>query len=177
MCLTRINLNTIKNVFSAAPEMVTKADLRFADVSERLGSDWINLANELDVPQTDLQRIESNYDTNREKALAMLKLWSSRVGPSKATGNTLERALRAINREDIINSSIRNVQRATDSIENAINKVGADQSGFELLKEELGPSRNTSRGTSLGREASIDVSYDEQDIMKVTLNKLEYHFN
>ncbi len=37
--------------------------------------------------------------------------------------------------------------------------------GFDAFKEELGPSRES----TLQRDMSLDVSYDEQDIMKVRL--------
>jgi ankyrin len=158
----------VRNIL-ATPEMISRADLYFADVSKALGSDWIKLANQFDIPKNEIQRIQNdNPDGNRDQALAMLRLWSKRVGPQRANGNALERALRAIRREDIIISCTSNVQHASDSLENAIHKIGTDQNGFDSLKEELGPSRNASRGTSLGREVSLDVSYDEQDIMKVS---------
>jgi ankyrin len=48
-------------------------------------------------------------------------------------------------------------------MDRAVAKVQLDQSGFESLKEELGPSRDA----SLRRDASLDITYDEQDIMKV----------
>ena len=37
--------------------------------------------------------------------------------------------------------------------------------GFDAFKEELGPSRDS----TLPRGVSLDVSYDEQDMMKVRL--------
>jgi len=149
--------------------MISRADLYFADVYKALGPDWVKLANQFDIPKNEIQRIQNNYpDSDREQALAMLRYWSNQVGPQRANGNALERALRAIKREDIISSCTSNVQHASDSLENAIHKVGTDQNGFDSFKEELGPSRNASRGTSLGREVSLDVSYDEQDIMKVS---------
>ena len=81
----------------------------------------------------------------------------------QATGNTLEKALRKINREDIVNQCIFNVELVTDDMEKAMAKAHLDQSGFNALKEELGPSRDI----TLNRDVSLDVSYDEQDMMKV----------
>jgi hypothetical protein len=74
-------------------------------------------------------------------------------------GNVLETALRKIGRDDIVQQCIFN----TDEVDRAVAKVQFDQSGFESLKEELGPSRDA----SLRRDASLDITYDEQDIMKV----------
>ena len=39
--------------------------------------------------------------------------------------------------------------------------------GFDAFKEELG----TSRDSSMQRGLSLDVSYDEQDLMKVCMQK------
>lgn len=58
---------------------------------------------------------------------------------------------------------IYNVEVVTDDIERAMAKAHLDQSGFEAFKDELGPSRDA----TLNRDVSLDVSYDEQDMMKV----------
>jgi ankyrin len=79
-------------------------------------------------------------------------------------GNTLEKALRKIGRDDIVNQCIYNVELVTDDVEKAVAKVHLDQSGFDNLKEELGPSRDT----SLRRNISLDATYDEQDMMRVS---------
>lgn len=71
-------------------------------------------------------------------------------------GYVLETALHKIGRDDIVQQCIFNV----DEVDRAVH---LDQSGFESLKEELGPSRDA----SLRRDASLDITYDEQDIMKV----------
>lgn len=75
------------------------------------------------------------------------------------SGNVLETALHKIGRDDIVQQCIFNI----DEMDRAVAKVQFDQSGFESLKEELGPSRDA----SLRRDASLDITYDEQDIMKV----------
>ena len=81
----------------------------------------------------------------------------------QATGNTLEKGLRKIGRDDIVNQCIFNVELVTDDIEKAMAKAHLDQSGFDAFRAELGPSRDT----TLNRDVSLDVSYDEQDMMKV----------
>jgi hypothetical protein len=78
---------------------------------------------------------------------------------SVLSGNVLEVALHKIGRDDIVQQCIFNV----DEMDRAVAKVHLDQSGFESLKEELGPSRDA----SLRRDASLDITYDEQDMMKV----------
>ena len=80
------------------------------------------------------------------------------------TGNALEKALRKIGRDDIVNRCIYNVELVTDDLEKAVAKTQLDQSGFDNLRDELGAdsTRNT-----LQRNTSLDVSFDEQDLMKV----------
>lgn len=53
-----------------------------------------------------------------------------------------------------------NVELVTDDMEKALAKVRLDQSGFDILKEELGPSRDT----SLQRNGRLDSNLDEWDI-------------
>ncbi|XP_046392833.1 ankyrin-3 isoform X28 [Ischnura elegans] len=143
-------------------ENIHKADLRLSDICNLLGLDWIQLANELGIAQDDIHLIQSEYpDSVPQQAMVMLRLWMQQSG-NKATGNTLEKSLRKINREDIVDRCIFNVELVTDDMEKAVAKVRLDQSGFDNLKEELGPSRDT----SLRRNVSLDVTYDEQDIMK-----------
>lgn len=46
-----------------------------------------------------------------------------------STGNNLEKGLRRINREDIVNKCMFNVELVTDDVEKAVAKVHLDQSG------------------------------------------------
>lgn len=147
--------------------MISRGDLPFGSVARLLGNDWVNLAHNLNVPASEIKRIRSATHNQEEQAIQMLRYWQKTVGPQKATGNALEKALKAIRRQDIVLASLSNVERVADTLDTAIGKAGVDQSGFDSFKEELGPSRTTSRGTSLGREASLDAPSDEQDIMKV----------
>lgn len=116
-----------------------------------LGDDWPSLASELEILQSDISIIQSEYPGNAQRqAMVMLRLWLQTFG-QQATGNLLEKALRDINREDIVNQCIHNIEIVTDDMEKAVAKVHLDQSGFDSLKEELGPSRDG----SLGRKASL----------------------
>ncbi|GIY25345.1 hypothetical protein CDAR_60953 [Caerostris darwini] len=146
----------------AKPELIHRADLRLSDIAKELGSDWIALALQLDLPESDINSIRSeNPNDTTQQALVMLRHWLHKSG-SKATGNLLEKGLRKINREDIVNQCMFNVELVTDDVEKAVAKVHLDQSGFDTFKEELGSSRDA----SLRRDTSLNGTYDEQDIMK-----------
>ncbi|GIY26670.1 ankyrin-3 [Caerostris darwini] len=144
------------------PELIHRADLRLSDIAQGLDKDWMLLAQQLDVSENDISEIKADATCDQsEQALMMLRLWLQKSG-SKATGNELEKGLRKINREDIIKNCMFNVELVTDDVEKAVAKVHLDQSGFDVFKEELGSSREA----SMRRGASLDISYDEQDIMK-----------
>lgn len=116
-----------------------------------LSDSWPMLALELGILQSDISIIQSEYPSNvQRQAMVMLRLWLQTFG-QQATGNSLEKALRAIDREDIVNQCIHNIEIVTDDMEKAVAKVHLDQSGFDSLKEELGSSRDG----SLGRKASL----------------------
>lgn len=53
-----------------------------------------------------------------------------------------------------------NVELVTDDMEKALAKVRLDQSGFDVLKDELGPSRDA----SLHRGSQLDTTQDELDL-------------
>ena len=44
-----------------------------------------------------------------------------------------------------------------------------DQPGFDSLKEELGPSRDTSLRRDTAMDPKMDLDYDEPDRMKVCI--------
>lgn len=137
-----------------------------------LGNNWSSLATELGILQSDISIIQSEYPGNAQRqAMVMLKLWLQTFG-QQATGNLLEKALRAINREDIVNQCIHNIEIVTDDMEKAVAKVQLDQSGFDSLKEELGPSRDG----SLGRKVSLSnykvISFAFIFVMKTNGNDM-----
>ncbi|XP_045138082.1 ankyrin-2-like isoform X34 [Portunus trituberculatus] len=143
-------------------DTIHRANLRLTDISNMLGTDWVALAHELEVTDSDINIIKSQYPDNApQQAIVMLRLWMQTAG-NKASGNTVGKALRKINREDIVKQCIFNVEVVTDDIERAMAKAHFDQSGFDTFKDELGPSRDA----TLNRDVSLDVSYDEQDMMK-----------
>jgi len=143
------------------PDSTYRADIRLSDISNLLGADWVPLASELGISTSDVNLIKTEYPHNvNQQAAVMLQLWQHTAG-NKATGNTLEKALRKIDREDIVNHCVFNIELVTDDTEKAAAKEQLDQSGFDALREELGPSR----------DATLRRSYDsldpaEHDFMK-----------
>lgn len=61
-----------------------------------------------------------------------------------------------------MNRCVFNIELVTDDMEKAVAKVELDQSGFDALREELGPSRDATLQRSYG---SLDPG--ERDFMKV----------
>ncbi|RWR99722.1 titin-like isoform X7, partial [Dinothrombium tinctorium] len=121
----------------------------------------------IDLPEAEVTSIKSQGPRNeKDQALKMLQLWQHKAGPEKATGNTLEKALHAIKRDDVVIKCMRNVEYTRDSLERAINEIGADQKGFDTLKEECGSSRGGSTVASTGHDVCLDISHEEIDIMK-----------
>ncbi|XP_022238228.1 uncharacterized protein LOC106456833 isoform X8 [Limulus polyphemus] len=161
------------------PEHIQHADLHLSDIAQGLDHDWVQLADQLDVPKSDVNNIKKEHPNDMtQQALVMLRLWIHRSYP-KATGNSLEKALREINREDIVNRCMVNVKVVTDDVEKAVAKVHLDQSEigekttngfnceliwreFDSFKDELGSSRDI----SLRHDTTHAMCYDEQDIMK-----------
>ena len=84
-------------------------------------------------------------------------------------GNTLEKALNKIGREDIVKTCIFNVELVTDDVEKAVARVRLDQPGFDSLKEELGPSRDSSLRRDGTLDPKLDPDYEEPDRMRVRL--------
>jgi len=89
------------------------------------------------------------------QATVMLRLWMQQAG-DRATGNTLEKALNSIGRGDIVSRCIGNIAPVTDASE----KILAQSEVTKTI--QIIPSSKDKRNLSL------DVSYDEQDLMKVS---------
>lgn len=84
-------------------------------------------------------------------------------------GNTLEKALNKIGREDIVRKCIFNVELVTDDVEKAVARVRLDQPGFDSLKEELGPSRDTSLRRDATMDPKMNPDYDDYNKSKVCI--------
>ncbi|XP_065160043.1 ankyrin-3-like isoform X3 [Atheta coriaria] len=151
------------NKVLVAPETIHRADFRLSDICDLLDDDWAKLATELEISASDIEIIKEEYpENNSQQAMVMFRLWL-RQKANQATGNRLEQALNSIGREDIVQKCICNVELVTDDMEQALAKMRLEQSEFDNLKDELGPSRDT----SLKRDASLKIftgSQDELDI-------------
>uniref|UniRef100_A0A1B6D724 Death domain-containing protein n=3 Tax=Clastoptera arizonana TaxID=38151 RepID=A0A1B6D724_9HEMI len=168
------NCSFLKDNGLGNTETIHRADIRLADICNLLHMDWVPLATELGLTNTDIAMIQTEYKNNiPQQAMVMLRFWMQSKD-SNATGNNLEKALRSINREDIVNLCIYNVELVTDDVERAVAKVYLDQSGFETFKDELGPSRDT----SLRRNTTMDQTFNsdsrniqsDEDIQNVAIS-------
>lgn len=137
----------------------TLSDIEIGGISSSIALDWIPLAQELDLPEQEINQISSNVRPE-EQAYTALMTWHSRLNPYKNPRGLMEKALKAIRRDDLVAHFLRNgVRPEPNSLDRAIDAVGRDQEGFESLREELG-----SRGPSVGRELNLD---EDKDFMKV----------
>ncbi|XP_046813612.1 ankyrin-3-like isoform X14 [Vespa crabro] len=159
------NYSFLRDGGISRPDAIHRATIRLRDIANLLGKDWEKLAEELNIASNDVSLIKQEYpDKPAQQAAAMFKVWQS--NGNKATGNTLEKALNKIGREDIVNKCIFNVELVTDDVEKAVARVQLDQPGFDSLKEELGPSRDTSLRRDATMDPKMDPDYEEPDRMK-----------
>uniref|UniRef100_A0A0L8HCC0 Titin n=1 Tax=Octopus bimaculoides TaxID=37653 RepID=A0A0L8HCC0_OCTBM len=143
-------------------DTISRAQMKIVDVADTLQGDWVMLAQQLDITMSEINKIKTDYNTVNDQALAMLHLWVEKNG-EKASGNALEKALIRINREDVVKKCMYDVVTVEDEVDMAAGRVAMDQSGFDTFKEEVGISRDS----SMKRGISLDVSYDEQDMIKM----------
>ncbi|XP_048513287.1 ankyrin-3-like isoform X21 [Athalia rosae] len=159
------NYSFLRDGGISRPDTIHRATIRLTDISNLLGPDWEKLAEELNIPPNDVDIIKQEYPGKpAQQASAMFKLWQD--NGNKATGNTLEKALNKIGREDIVKKCIFNVELVTDDVEKAVARVRLDQPGFDSLKEELGPSRDTSLRRDATMDPKMDPDWEEPDRMK-----------
>ncbi|XP_057337086.1 ankyrin-3-like isoform X14 [Microplitis mediator] len=160
------NYSFLRDGGISRPDTIHRATIRLTDIANLLDRDWEKLAEELNVSPVDVDLIKDKHPGKPAlQAAAMFKLWQG--NGNKVTGNTLEKALNKIGREDIVKKCIFNVELVTDDVEKAVARVRLDQPGFDSLKEELGPSRDSSlrRDGTLG-DQKHGFDFDESDQMK-----------
>ncbi|XP_058059386.1 ankyrin-3-like [Anopheles bellator] len=115
---------------------IHKADIKITDICNLIGSDWPLLAEELAIAPTDVDLIRTEYPNDEaQQAIVMLRLWLRQAGKD-ATGNVLEQALIKIDRRDIVNKSITNLEPVTDEYER---KVAQRQLGSMNGLDEIDP--------------------------------------
>ena len=86
----------------ADEEVVLKAELQLANISDNLGIDWIQLAIQLNFPPDEIISIQSDYKMPSEQAFSMLYEWIQRQPSKQSYGTELRKALKQINREDVL---------------------------------------------------------------------------
>ncbi|XP_035905002.1 ankyrin-3 isoform X7 [Anopheles stephensi] len=117
---------------------IHKADIKITDICNLLGSDWPLLADELAIAPSDVELIRAEYPNDEaQQAIVMLRLWLRQAGRD-ATGNVLEQALIKINRPDIVNKSITNLEPVTDEYER---RVAQRQIGSMNGLDEIDPAK------------------------------------
>jgi ankyrin len=73
--------------------------LRLSDICNLLDRDWVPLATELGVQQSEMSLIQAEYpESVPQQGMVMLRLWMQN-NSNRATGNTLEKALNKIGRQ------------------------------------------------------------------------------
>ncbi|XP_048261568.1 ankyrin-3 isoform X24 [Bombus terrestris] len=159
------NYSFLRDGGISRPDAIHRATIRLTDIANLLDKDWEKLAEELNIPPNEVSTIKQEYANKpAQQAAAMLKVWQS--NGNKATGNTLEKALNKIGREDIVRKCIFNVELVTDDVEKAVARVRLDQPGFDSLKEELGPSRDTSLRRDATMDPKMNPDYDDYNKSK-----------
>lgn len=111
-------------------------DLRIVDISNLLGEDWIRLAPEIGISETEVNEIIAENPTSTPRqAQSMLRVYIKRKGSDQAG---LETGLQSIERDDIIAKCMQ----------------------ITSYVESSKPS------ASIRKHGSLDNGYEEPDIMK-----------
>lgn len=137
------------------------SELNLAAVAAEIGNDWQPLAQELDMTEKDVSRIRTASAPDSQ-CLALLQDWYSKLKPQKNAKAVLEKALRAVRRDDIVAKYLKSSSHAADSLERAIDASSGDQEAFENLRQEI-----ESRAASAAHDLNLDVNLEDRDFMKV----------
>jgi len=143
-----------RKTFPSAKE--SEADLNLIGISREIGVDWQPLAQELDVSEKDISKFSSEKAPETQ-CLTMLRSWHTRLHPNRSAKNVLEKALKAVGRDDLVKRFL-HIPKTRDSLERVVDS--RDQEAFETLREELG-----SRGTSVVRDIQL-APLEDRDFMK-----------
>lgn len=125
----------IQPVYNTEETMI-KGNMVLADLCQVLGDDWEPLALRLGLSDQDVSIIKEEVYTSPQRTSLALKLWRNTFGP-QATGNKLEKALREIGREDVIERCVKDMEVVTDDVEKAVANITLDQSGVDNLSSDL----------------------------------------
>uniref|UniRef100_A0A182PG47 Ankyrin n=1 Tax=Anopheles epiroticus TaxID=199890 RepID=A0A182PG47_9DIPT len=149
---------------------IHKADIKITDICNLLGSDWPLLADELAITPSDVELIRAEYPNDEaQQAIVMLRLWLRQAGRD-ATGNVLEQALIKINRPDIVNKSITNLEPVTDEYER---QVAQRQIGSMNGLDEIDPAKvnGLTIASSMMHESEHEPTEEKQEHEAVEKDK------
>lgn len=128
------------------------SDLRIVDLSNLLAEDWIKLAPEIGISQTDIDVIlAQNPHSTAKQAQALLTLFQNK---DNSDINILENGLRVIHRDDIVDQCIR--------IKTSI--ISTTTTTTTTTKRIPGYSAVATKTSSLDLGGTVGL--DEQDLMK-----------
>lgn len=72
-------------IFNLFAEDYHRSEVRFSDISNLIGEDWIPLSEKLGISSDDVNVIKSEYpESVAKQALTMLRIWHQQAG-SKAS--------------------------------------------------------------------------------------------
>uniref|UniRef100_A0A182QM53 Death domain-containing protein n=1 Tax=Anopheles farauti TaxID=69004 RepID=A0A182QM53_9DIPT len=143
-------------------------ELRIVDISNLLGEDWIKLAPEIGVSETDVENIVSQIPTSTaQQAQAMLKQFQSKPNNDF---NILENGLRTIHRDDIVERCIRSATSTgtttTVTMRNktsfSIGKRSVD--AVEMLSETDSIVKMAQKEDRLSKTESTKYSVEEKTV-------------
>ncbi|XP_023158971.1 ankyrin-3 isoform X2 [Ceratitis capitata] len=127
------HVNVMKLHSDDGDTTIHRADVSLSDICNIIGSDWMSLANELGVPESDIEIINAEYMESSLKTMIILRLWLQQQG-HKATGNALEHALHNINRSGIVSKFIFNMEPVIADIERSLAKTQLENSNISGLR-------------------------------------------
>lgn len=104
--------------------MIPSSVLIYLDIAAMLDSDWVSLARQLGIGDREVLRIQLDNASMIEQARGVLRLWACTA--THPHPSTLERALRYIGREDIIEKFFFEVMPTDVEAEKSITAVSAD---------------------------------------------------
>ncbi|XP_035779238.1 ankyrin-2-like [Anopheles albimanus] len=145
-------------------------ELRLVDISNLLGEDWIKLAPEIGVSETDVENIVAQIPTSTaQQAQAMLKQFQSKPNNDF---NILENGLRTIHRDDIVERCIRSATTTgtttTVTMRNkasfSIGKRNVD--AVDLLTETDSIAKMAQKDDRLSKKESTKYSVEEKSVVE-----------
>ncbi|XP_040175576.1 ankyrin-2 isoform X9 [Anopheles arabiensis] len=143
-------------------------ELRIVDISNLLGEDWIRLAPEIGVSETDVENIVAQIPASTaQQAQAMLKQFQSKPNNDF---NILENGLRTIHRDDIVERCIRSATTTgTTTTVTMRNKTSfsigkRSVEAVELLSETDSIAKMAQKEDRLSKQESTKYSAEEKTV-------------